>query len=67
VRDINQLKAISRAGMGACGAKTCRPMIWRIFQEEGVDVGQVTDRVDRPLFVEVPIGYFAGIADGNSR
>jgi len=61
VRDINQLKAITRAGMGACGAKTCRPMIWRIFQEEGVDLGEVTDRTDRPLFVEVPLGVLAGM------
>ena len=64
VRDLNQLKALTRAGMGACGSKTCRPMIWRIFQEEGIDLGQVTDRVDRPLFVEVPMGYFAGIKGG---
>jgi NAD(P)H-nitrite reductase large subunit len=61
VRDMNQLKALSRAGMGACGAKTCRPMIWRIFKEEGVDLGDVTDRVDRPLFVEVPLGVLAGV------
>jgi NAD(P)H-nitrite reductase large subunit len=61
VRDMNQLKAITRAGMGACGSKTCRPMIWRIFQEEGIDLGTVTDRVDRPLFVEIPIGILAGV------
>jgi bacterioferritin-associated ferredoxin/ferredoxin len=60
VRDMNQLKAITRAGMGSCGSKTCRPMIWRIFKEEGIDLGQVTDRVDRPLFVEVPMGALAG-------
>jgi sarcosine oxidase, subunit alpha len=64
VRDINQLKALTRAGMGACGAKTCRPMIWRIFQEEGVDLEQVTDRIDRPLFVEVPLGILAGMRSG---
>jgi NADPH-dependent 2,4-dienoyl-CoA reductase/sulfur reductase-like enzyme/Fe-S-cluster-containing hydrogenase component 2/bacterioferritin-associated ferredoxin len=63
VRDLNQLKALTRAGMGACGSKTCRPMIWRMFKEEGVDLGTVTDRVDRPLFVEVPIGAFAGISE----
>jgi sarcosine oxidase subunit alpha len=61
VRDMNQLKALSRAGMGACGAKTCRPMIWRLFKEEGVDLGDVTDRIDRPLFVEVPLGILAGM------
>ena len=64
VRDINQLKALTRAGMGACGAKTCRPMIWRVFQEEGVDLDQVTDRIDRPLFVEVPLGILAGMRGG---
>lgn len=66
VRDINQLKAYTRAGMGSCGSKTCRSMIWRIFQEEGVDLGEVTDRVDRPLFVEVPMGYFAGIEENET-
>jgi NADPH-dependent 2,4-dienoyl-CoA reductase/sulfur reductase-like enzyme/Fe-S-cluster-containing hydrogenase component 2/bacterioferritin-associated ferredoxin len=64
VRDMNQLKALNRAGMGSCGSKTCRPMIRRLFQEEGVDLGEVTDRVDRPLFVEVPMGYFAGVKRG---
>jgi NADPH-dependent 2,4-dienoyl-CoA reductase/sulfur reductase-like enzyme/Fe-S-cluster-containing hydrogenase component 2/bacterioferritin-associated ferredoxin len=63
VRDLNQLKALTRAGMGACGSKTCRPMIWRMFQEEGIDLGTVTERVDRPLFVEVPIGAFAGTGE----
>jgi NADPH-dependent 2,4-dienoyl-CoA reductase/sulfur reductase-like enzyme/NAD-dependent dihydropyrimidine dehydrogenase PreA subunit/bacterioferritin-associated ferredoxin len=65
VRDLNQLKALTRAGMGACGSKTCRPMIWRMFKEEGVELGSVTDRVDRPLFVEVPIGAFAGARGGS--
>jgi NAD(P)H-nitrite reductase large subunit len=65
IRDMNQLKALNRAGMGACGSKTCRPMIWRIFQEEGIDLGDVTDRIDRPLFVEVPIGTLAGIGGGD--
>ena len=64
VRDMNQLKALNRAGMGSCGSKTCRPMIRRLFQEEGIDLAGVTDRVDRPLFVEVPMGLFAGIVKG---
>jgi ferredoxin len=63
IRDMNQLKALNRAGMGACGSKTCRPMIFRLFQEEGIDLEQVTDRVDRPLFVEVPLGVLAGEAE----
>lgn len=65
LRDLNQLKALNRAGMGACGSKTCRPMIWRIFQDEGIDFEGVTDRIDRPLFVEVPIGFLAGVREGD--
>jgi len=64
VRDINQVKALTRAGMGACGSKTCRPMIWRLFEEEGIDLSEVTDRTDRPLYVEVPLGILAGMREG---
>ncbi len=66
VRDMNQMKALNRAGMGACGSKTCRTMIMRIFQEEGVDMQKITDRIDRPLFVEVPLGVLANVDGGES-
>jgi NAD(P)H-nitrite reductase large subunit len=59
-RDMNGIKAVSRAGMGACGGKTCSALIKRIFREEGVDPGDVVPGVDRPLFVEVPLGAFCG-------
>jgi NADPH-dependent 2,4-dienoyl-CoA reductase/sulfur reductase-like enzyme/Fe-S-cluster-containing hydrogenase component 2 len=62
--DLNQLKAITRAGMGACGAKTCRELIYRLFREEGIAYDEVTDRVDRPLFIEVPLGAFANAGEG---
>jgi hypothetical protein len=42
-------------------------MILRIFREEGVDLGDVTDRTDRPLFIEVPLGSFAGIEGGEDH
>jgi NADPH-dependent 2,4-dienoyl-CoA reductase/sulfur reductase-like enzyme/Fe-S-cluster-containing hydrogenase component 2/bacterioferritin-associated ferredoxin len=64
LRDMNELKAVTRAGMGACGAKTCRTMILRIFKEEGVSLTDLTDRTDRPLFIEVPLGLLAGIRKG---
>jgi bacterioferritin-associated ferredoxin/ferredoxin len=67
VRDMNELKAINRTGMGACGSKTCRPMVWGIFRDEGVDLKQTTDRIDRPLFVEVPLGTFAGVKGGKNE
>ncbi|MFX0064218.1 MAG: FAD-dependent oxidoreductase [Candidatus Hermodarchaeota archaeon] len=61
VTDVNQLKAITRAGMGSCGAKTCTALINRIFQEEGVLREEVTAGTTRPLFIEVPFGIFAGV------
>jgi len=62
-RDMNQLKAALRTGMGACGGKTCQDLILRLFREEGVDPEEVTPLVKRPLEMEVPLRVFAGAAD----
>ncbi len=59
-RDLNEIKAVTRAGMGACGGKTCTALVQRLFREEGVPANEVTDPVRRPLFVEVPFAVFAG-------
>ncbi len=64
VRDMNHLKAVTRAGMGACGGKTCTNLIKRLFREEGVSLAEVRESTQRPLFMEVPLGAFAGIAVG---
>lgn len=64
VRDMNEIKGITRAGMGACGGKTCTDLIKRAFRELGVSPGQVTEHVHRPLFVEVPFGVLAGVVNG---
>ncbi|NHJ05028.1 MAG: sulfurtransferase [Candidatus Heimdallarchaeota archaeon] len=61
VTDMNELKAITRAGMGACGGKTCNFLIQRIFREEGIS--DVTLGTPRPLFIEVPLGIFANIKE----
>lgn len=61
VRDLNQLKAVTRAGMGACGAKTCSAILLGIFRSEGVDLKTVTPFSRRPLFVEAPLGVFSGV------
>ncbi len=62
-RDMNAIKGITRAGMGACGGKTCTPLIERIFREEGIPLSEVEKPVKRPLFVEVPFRAFAGIVE----
>ena len=61
VTDMNQLKAITRAGMGACGGKTCENLILRIYQEEGYSLEEITRNTKRPLFIEVPLGTFTSI------
>jgi NADPH-dependent 2,4-dienoyl-CoA reductase/sulfur reductase-like enzyme/bacterioferritin-associated ferredoxin len=61
IRDFNEIKTVTRAGMGSCGAKTCASIIKRIFREEGISDEEVTDQTKRPLFMEVPLGLFAGI------
>jgi sarcosine oxidase subunit alpha len=60
-RDVNEIKALTRAGMGACGGKTCQALIMRAFGELGVSLDEVTPHVQRPLFIEVPLGVFAGV------
>ncbi len=62
VRDFNQLKAVSRASMGACGYKTCESLILQLFRSEGVPLDEVTLNTVRPVFVEAPLGVFANAA-----
>jgi len=64
VRDMNQLKAMLKVGMGACGGKTCGPLIESILRREGVPPGEITYFTERPLVTEVPMGVFAGIKRG---
>ena len=57
-RDINDLKAVLRVGMGPCAGKTCIPLLYRMFLEEGIDLSRVTAHVERPLTQEVPLKVF---------
>jgi hypothetical protein len=53
--------------MGSCGAKTCTPLIHRLFREEAVRDSEVVDQPKRPLFLEVPLGVFAGLAEEREK
>ena len=64
-RDLNEIKAITRAAMGACGSKTCHSLIFRLFRDEGIILSDVTDTTRRPIFIEAPLKVFAG-ADGEN-
>jgi NADPH-dependent 2,4-dienoyl-CoA reductase/sulfur reductase-like enzyme/Fe-S-cluster-containing hydrogenase component 2 len=59
-RDVNEIKAVTRAGMGSCGSKTCAALIRRLFRDEGIPDAEVVDGTRRPLFMEVPLAVFAG-------
>jgi len=61
IRDINQIKAILRVSMGACGGKTCLNMVKRMYQQEGIPLSEVTEPPIRPVFVEMPISLLANI------
>lgn len=60
VKDLNQLKALTRIGMGACGAKTCSQFLINILKTEGVDITEIVDLTKRPFFIEMPFGALAG-------
>ncbi|MGC8867964.1 MAG: hypothetical protein ACP5PA_07155, partial [Elusimicrobiales bacterium] len=61
VKDLNQLKNLTRVGMGACGGKTCSQFLLNIMRSEGVSHQDVTSLTQRPFFVEVSIASLAGI------
>jgi bacterioferritin-associated ferredoxin len=60
-RDLNEIKAVTRAGMGACGSKTCHALLLRLFREEGIALNDVADATRRPIFVETPLNVLAGM------
>ena len=65
VRDLNELKALTRAGFGACGGKTCRALIDRICREEGIPPEEIEPMTERPLFAETQLGFFCGREEGH--
>ncbi len=67
VTDVNELKSLTRVCMGACGGKTCGPLIRQIFIKQGVDPEKTTPNTLRPLFIETPAGAFAGTKREGSK
>ncbi len=59
ITDLNQIKAITRSGMGPCGAKTCDTLIKQVLRQEGIPVENVVPNTKRPVFIEVPLEVFA--------
>lgn len=61
VVDTNQLKALTRLGMGACGGKTCSQFLLNIMKSEGVNLNDVVNLTKRPFFIEISLGSLAGV------
>lgn len=59
-KDMNELKATIKVGLGSCGGKTCGSLIRAVFRREGIPDDEVTVYSERPLVAEVPLGLFAG-------
>lgn len=67
IKDLNQIKAITRAGMGACGAKTCESLILQMYKEEGIPLEEVTLNTRRPIFIEASLGVFSNVSNINKN
>jgi sarcosine oxidase, subunit alpha len=59
ITDMNQIKSLTRAGMGPCGYKTCENLMMQLFRAEQIAAEDIVKNVRRPLFIEVPLGKFA--------
>lgn len=67
ITDLNQIKAITRAGMGPCGSKTCDNLLKQLMRQEGIPFDEIVENVRRPVFVEVPLGKFADGEQGGKK
>jgi Fe-S-cluster-containing hydrogenase component 2 len=63
ITDLNQIKAITRAGMGPCGAKTCEVLIKQLLRQKGIQPEEVVTNTKRPVFVEAFLETFADGGD----
>lgn len=62
---IDEIKRISRAGMGQCQGRTCRALIAaEIAKATGVPIGEIEMPTFRPPTKGIKLGVLAG-GDGN--
>jgi bacterioferritin-associated ferredoxin len=60
-RSLDELRRVSRCGMGPCQGRTCRPLVQRELQSAGIPVKDQLPGVFRPPFKPITLG---AIADG---
>jgi len=58
-RTLDELRRISRLGMGPCQGRTCRPLVQRELQASGLPMKKQSLGVFRPPAVPVSLGAIA--------
>jgi sarcosine oxidase subunit alpha len=67
ITDINQIKAITRAGMGACGSNTCHLLIQRLLRDAGFKQNEIIENTFRPLQFEVEMETLANLRNTEEK
>lgn len=58
-RTADEVKRLTRAGMGLCQGKTCRRLVNRILAEEtGRHIAEITPSSFRPPVRPIQLGFF---------
>ena len=58
---FDEIKRISRAGMGPCQGRTCMPLIMKeISQITGIPMDEIRPGTYRPPIKAIPIGIITG-------
>lgn len=63
-RTLDELRRISRCGMGPCQGRTCRALVQRKLQASGINIKDQAPGVYRPPTKPITLG---SIADGADR
>jgi len=57
----DEVKRLTRAGMGLCQGKTCRRLVNRVLAEETCrDIAEITPSSFRPPVRPIELGFFGG-------
>ena len=60
ISDLDDIKRLSRAGMGQCQGKTCRNLILaEIARKKGIKIEEVEDSRYRPPAIAIPLGLLS--------
>jgi bacterioferritin-associated ferredoxin len=68
ITDLDDIKRLSRAGMGQCQGKTCRNLILaEIAKAKGLSVDQIAESRYRPPAVAIPLGLLSEDEEENNE